>query len=326
MSNDAPEVEKLSMANTKKEMLQAYNRVLKQLTEKRRAAMKPAEERAEKRKSEARAVADALSTEAIGRQIGVLKSEVGNTLNELADRLEAETSKYAQVRIAVEAAEAELREIYEIEKTASSLAALVEAQREKQEAFEAEMAGAREEFETEMNWLREEWKREKAQHEATQKEKNAAEQKRREREEEEYRYQFERQRQSTLEQYEHEAELKQLREKVEQYPGELEKAVSHAVDETTKRLEREAQNRINLLEKESIGERNVLHSRIEALEGTVEKQAEQITRLSQQLEHSYRQVQEIAVKAIEGPSVSRAASHLQAPAAPDLPPRSTQRD
>ena len=49
-------------------------------------------------------------------------------LNELADRLEQETAKYAQIKVAVSAAEADLREIYEIEKAAASLAALLEAQ------------------------------------------------------------------------------------------------------------------------------------------------------------------------------------------------------
>ena len=37
----------------------------------------------------------------------------------------------------------------------------------------------------------------------------------------------------------------------------------------------------------------------------VKQQAEQIAKLSQQLEHSYGQVQDIALKAIEGSSMSR---------------------
>jgi hypothetical protein len=351
MTNDTPETEKLTMANTKKEMLQAYNRLLKQLTEKRRAEMKPAEEVAEKKEAESRAVADSLSTEGIGRQIGVLKSEIGRTLNQLADRLEEETSKYAQVKKAVAAAEAELREIYDIQKAASSLAALIEAQKKKREEFEEEMATEREVFESDMNYQRDEWKTEKTQHEAMIKERNAAEQKQREREQEEFKYQFERQKKLTLEQYEHEkaklereihvkreqmerdladrenavaaaeAELKQLREKVEKHPGELEEAVTRAVEEATSRLERDGQNKIELLQKEYVGERNVLNSRIEGLQATVDKQAEQIARLSEQLEHSYRQVQDIAVKAIEGSSAARSSGHLRPSTAPDLPPR-----
>ena len=354
MTNETPEVEKLSMANTKKEMLAAYNRLLKQLSEKRRAELKPDETAAERKKAEAKAVADALSTDPIGKQIGVLKSEIGRMLNELADRLEEEMAKYTQVKKAVEAAEAELHEIYDIEKAASSLAALIEAQKEQREQFEAEMRKARtdleaeiqstrSQFEAEMNAKREQWQKEKAQYEAMMKEYETAEKKKRQREQEEYKYQFERQKQLAQEQFEYEkarlereielkreqmerdlaerekavaaaeAELAELRERAERAPAEVEKAVAQAVKETTARLEREAKTRLELLQKEFAGERNVLNSRIESLQETVAKQAEQIARLSQQLEHSYRQVQDIAIRAIEGSSAARSASALATP-------------
>jgi DNA repair exonuclease SbcCD ATPase subunit len=354
MSDATPEVEKLSMANTKKEMLQAYNRLLKKFTEKRRAEMKPADEVAAKKKTEAKTVADSLSTEGIGRQIGLLKSEIGGTLNELADRLEAETAKYTQVKKAVEDAEAELREIFDIEKAASSLAALLEAQKQKREEFNEEMATTQEDFDDEMKAQREAWEKEKAQYEAAVNEQKAAEEKQRQREQEEFKYEFDRRKQLALEQYEHEkatreremqvkreamekdlaerenavaaaeAELSQLRAKVEEHPVALEQAVARAVKETTERLERERQSQTALLEKEFTGERNVLNSRIESLQATVEQQAEQIAKLSQQLEHSYRQVQDIAVKAIEGPSASRSAGRVYPPGAHDLPPQSPQ--
>ncbi len=362
MTDETPDIEKLSMTNTKKEMLQAYNKVLKKLTEKRRAELKPVEAATEKKQAETKAVADSLSTEGIGRQIGLLKSDIGKTLNDVADRLEEETSKYAQVKRAVETAEAELQEIYEIEKAASTLAALLEAERQQREEFDAETTAAREEMESEMaearqefdnviSSQREEWKKEKTKQDATAKEQGATEKKRREREREEYQYEFEREKQLAREQYEHEkatldreiqskretlerelsdrenavavaeVELKQLREYSEQFPGELEKAVARATKETSGRLEREGQNKIDLLQKEYEGERNVLKSRIEALQETVSKQAEQVGQLSQQLEHSYRQVQDIAVKAIEGPSATRPAGGVHATAGPEATPR-----
>jgi len=356
MTNGTPETETVTMANTKKEMLDAYNRLLKQLKEKRRAEMKPAETAAEKKKAEAKGIADSLSTEGIGRQIGVLKSEIGKALNDLADRLEAEMSKYTQVKKAVEAAEAELAEIYEIEKTASSLAALLEAQKQKKEEYDAEMQTTREAFEGEMSSQRETWKNEKTQYEAMMKEFNDFEKKKREREKEEFKYEFDREKQLTLEKFEHEkakleresqlkreemerdlserekavaaaeVELQQLRETVEGSPGELENAVAQAVKATTERLERDSQTSIELLQKEFAGERNVLNSRVESLQETVQKQTEQIAQFSQQLEHSYRQVQDIAVKAIEGPSTPRSAAPPQSTGATDQPPRHTPSD
>jgi hypothetical protein len=344
----APDAEKLTMANTKKEMLAAYHALLKKLNQKRDAEMKPAEAVAEKKKAEARAVADSLSTEGIGKQIGILKSEISRTLNELAEKLESETSKYTQVKKAVQSANAELLEIYEIEKAASSLAALLEAQRQKREEFEREITAAQEKHESEMAAQREEWKKENSQHEAMVDERNAADQKQRDREQEEYKYQFARQKKLAAELHEHEkaklerevqhrreevekdlstreeavaaaeVELKDLQEQIEMAQLKQERAVAQAVKETTERLNREHQAKTELLKKEFAGEGNVLKSRIESLQESVEKQAQQIARLSQQLEHSYAQVQDIAIKAIEGSAASRSSAPLASSAAQPL--------
>jgi predicted RNase H-like nuclease (RuvC/YqgF family) len=65
------------------------------------------------------------------------------------------------------------------------------------------------------------------------------------------------------------------------------------------------------MRKEFIGERNVFTTRIESLEKIVKEQNEQISKLSQQLEKAYQQVQEIAVKTIEGSSVAKSITNLQ---------------
>ena len=345
--SDTPETPALTMTNTKKEMMQAYERLLKQLKEKKKAEMKPEETVAERKRVQAVAVADAASSAGIANQIASLKTEIGKTLNELADRLEQETVKYTQVKLAVESAETELREIYDIEKAAASLAALLEAQKQEKEQFEAEMTAEREKlddeisthreaFDYEVKTQREEWKKERAEYQASVKEQEETDKKRRQREQEEWKYQFDRERQAAEEKRQHElarldreiqlkqeqlekvladreqalaaaeAELQSLRARAEQFPSELDQAVSRAIQETTTRLERERKYAIDLLQKESAGEHNVLISRIESMEQTIEKQAEQIAKLSRQLEHSYGQIQDIAVKAIEGPSTSRA--------------------
>ncbi|WP_298273484.1 hypothetical protein [Geobacter sp.] len=64
----------------------------------------------------------------------------------------------------------------------------------------------------------------------------------------------------------------------------------------------ESDTRLELLKKEYEGERNVFLARIAALEGKVKEQAEQVTKMNAQLEKAYGQVQQIAVKAVEGSS------------------------
>jgi len=320
------------MANTKKEMLAAYKELLKRLKAKRQAEMKPQERVEEKQKQKAVEVADSLSTEGIGKEIGNLRSEIGTMLVELSDKMEEEIGKYRQVKQAVDAREQELREIFEIEKEASSLAALIEAQKEKQEQFDSEMAEKKEELEYEIEATREEWEEEQKTHQAEVQARDEAEKKRRAREAEEYKYTFEREKQLTQEQFEYEkakmeregqlqreqkegdltareqalsekeAELSQLREKVVAFPAELDAAVEKAVQGTTDQLTKEAQAREALMKKEFEGEQKVLTSRIESLQQTVQEQQQQIAKLSDQIEKSYTQVQDIAVKAIEGSS------------------------
>ncbi|HZK82467.1 MAG TPA: hypothetical protein VFC46_15400, partial [Humisphaera sp.] len=67
------------------------------------------------------ATADALSTEGVVKSIGELRSSIGKTLAQLSDRLEEEVSKYVQIQRAIVAKEAELKEIYDIQKNASTL-------------------------------------------------------------------------------------------------------------------------------------------------------------------------------------------------------------
>ena len=341
MANREFKPERITMKNTKKEMLEAYNEVLQQLREKRAVELKPEEEIEEKKIKEAVEVTDSLSTEGIVQEVSTLKLEVGRLLSQLSDRLEEEVSKYRQVRQAVEAKQKELQEIYEIEKSALSLAALIEAQHQKRQQTEAELAARKEELTREIETLRTEWGKEKKVHEAEIKERDGDEQKRREREKEEYLYVFQREQQLAREQFEDEkarldreiayrreqmekeladrekaivekeTELNELRKQVSAFPKELQSAISKAVKEAIQRVESEAKNREELLKKEFDGERNVLNTRIESLEKTVTEQSEQIAKLSQQVEKAYSQVQDIAIKAIEGTSHSQPLTNLQ---------------
>jgi hypothetical protein len=65
------------------------------------------------------------------------------------------------------------------------------------------------------------------------------------------------------------------------------------------------------LKREFAGERNVLTTRIAALEQTAKEQADRIATLLHQAEKAYGQVQEIAVRAIEGSASSKQLANLQ---------------
>ena len=337
-----PQGEEVTMANTKKEMLEAYQELLGRLQAKRQAELKPEQRVKEREEKTAVEASDSLSLDGIGQEIGTLKSEIGRMLGQLSDRLEDEIEKYQRVKRAVEVRERELKEIYEIERAASTLTALLDAQKERREQFDAEMAEQKEELEGEIEATREEWEEETEAYKAEVKERDAAEKKRRDREAADYKYQFGREKQLAREEFEYEkakleretefkreemakdlaarekalaeseGELNGLRERAAAFPPELEAAVGKAVGEATERLGPEAETRQELLNKDFEGERNVLSSRIESLQRTVQEQADHVARLSAQIEKSYGQVQDIAVKAIEGSASVKALASMQA--------------
>lgn len=332
---------KLTLRNTKEEMLDAYQAVLRQLDEKRKVEQKPEEKIQEKKTAEVVAAADALSTEGIGREIGNLKSEIGKMLIQLSDRLEGEMARYENVKQAVESKERELKEIYEIQKNATSLMALIETQRQKREAFDEAMAADKAALEEEIETRRDEWEREATQRELDIKETAAANKKKLDREAEEYRYAAEREKKLARETFEDEKarlereltlrretldrelaereravaaceeEIESLRRRAETFPAELDQAVARAAKEAGAREIAQADSKLALMKKEFEGERGVFLSRIEALEKSLKEQSAQNAKLAQQIEKSYGQVQEIAVKAIEGSSSSQTLAGLQ---------------
>ncbi len=334
-------IKKLSEKNTKQEMLESYQNVVKQLEEKRQAELNPERKLEDKKAEAALKAASTVAAEEIDREIGGLKSEIGKMLAGVSEKLAAEANRFRSLQKAVETKEAELRELYGIEKSASSLAALIEAQNQKQRDFEVESAQRRDQLQQEMEEARLAWQKERQAHEAEVRERDAAEKKAREREKEQSDYAFKREQQAmrdklndekaTLEKelrlkkeaaaqefaerervlVEKETELNTLRAKTAAFPKDLESAVDRAVKETTDRLKLEAKNREELLKKESEGERNVLTTRIESAEKLAKDLAEQSARLNKQLESAYQKVQEIAEKTVESAGQSKSLADLQ---------------
>jgi hypothetical protein len=332
---------KLTLTSTKQEMLQAYNTLLKELEARQAGELKPEKKIEEKKNREAVQVAESLTAEGVGKEIAALKIEIGKTLTGISDRLEGEVGRFISIRNAIGAKEKELAELYEIEKSAMSLAALIEAQNQKRQEFAAEMEEKKESLRQDIEGARTASKKEQDEHDAAVKERDAAEKKRQLREKEEFDYAFKREQQTAADRFAYEkaklekelkdkkeqleqelsareaaiaareAELGDLRKQAAQHPKELETSVARAVKETSDRLLMAAKSREDLLMKEAEGESNVFKARIELLEKTTKEQSERITALTKQLEAAYQKVQDIAVKTVEGASNSKSVASLQ---------------
>ena len=341
MAEKNTSAKKLSDKSTKQEMLEAYQALAKQLEEKRQAELNPERMIAEKKTDAALKAATAVAADGIDREIGGLKSEIGRMLGEISEKLAGEATRFRNLQQAVEAKEQELRELYGIEKAASTLAALIEAQNQKRRDFETETAQQRDTLTAEIEETRVAWQDERQAHEAEQRERDATEKKARDREKEQFEYAFKRDQQAVRDKFADEkatlekelrsqketgekelaereramaaaeAELNTLRTKAAAFPKELESAVLQTVKEATEKLKLESKNREELLKKEVEGERNVFTTRIESLEKTAKDLAEQNARFGKQLEAAYQKVQEIAEKTIESAGHAKSLAELQ---------------
>lgn len=328
--------------STRKQLKEVTQAVLEELDEQAQDTLRPEKQLEEKRQQEVVAVADSLTTDSQGlAEIGHLKLSLSKVLTQLSEQLDSELQKYQAVQKAVTVKEQELREVYDIERRANTLAALIEADNRQRAEFEVEMAGRRDTQEQEIAALRERWQKEKAEYEQALKAAKDAEKRTRDREKEEFEYNFQREQtvarnkfadeSAALEKEIHErreklekelvererevaareTELRELRIKVEALTKDRDTAVTQAVAAVREKLTTDAKAQTDLAQKQFEGERNVLSTRIEGMEKTVKDQAAQLAKISSQLETAYGKVQDIAVKAIEGSANVKAFQGLQ---------------
>jgi hypothetical protein len=332
---DPTNIPNVSMANTKKELLEAYEAAKKRLNRLNKNLLDAEKARKQLEKKVAETTADSEAAQDPVTRLHDLRGTISRELTDLAERFETEIETYRKIKSAIETKQAELDTIYEVETAASDLAALIDAQRVKKELFEQEMAAQQAAFDAELQEQRTQWQREKTDHDRRVKEQAEAVAKQRQREKEEHEYAFAResaqrknaledelqtlekelavkrsdfendvqQRTTTLDTREeaiagHEKEMAALQKEVEGFPKRNEASVQSAVAQATDRLTQTFKSDKALMQARFDGEKNVLLGKIEALEKMVASQAAQIADLSKKSELAYEKVQDIANRAV----------------------------
>ncbi len=248
----------------------------------------------------------------------------------LEDDLVREARRLADLRGAADGLIARLGTEHDIEVGESTLEDLVRRAVEEADAADAAFAEKKRAHEAEMRTLKATWKEEQARHTAQVSERDADRKKAVEREQAEYNYGLERRRaaeadadtmrrktaEKALAEFEaetraawaareeaietREAELTELTEKAEAFPGELAAAVEKAKATGAAMARKQAESDARMRAKTLEGQTRLADERIEALEGTIATQKRRIERLGAQLEAALEQAQQLAVKALEG--------------------------
>ncbi|MFZ1982936.1 MAG: hypothetical protein WAU91_00905 [Desulfatitalea sp.] len=335
MDASQDDIPKITPTSTKKEMHDAYKQLIKKIEDRSKTELKPERVKQDRQVKETVQAAETIASDSVSKRLGDLKIAIDKELSDLALTLEAETHRFKQIKSAIEMKDNELQEIFEIERNAHTLAALLESQKQKKAEFETDMAENKQRLEEDIQQTRARWEREKQQHQDALKEQKQAEEKSRKREKEENDYNFNRDQalqkaklndeletltkevqkkrvefdqhvadtHSNLQQREkivteREQHVDHLEARVAAFPQELEAKLAQAVKAAVDSVKSENSKNEQLLKKGFEGEKNVLQTRINAMEQTVASQARQIDILTQQLEKAYEKVQDIAVKAV----------------------------
>lgn len=109
---------------------------------------------------------------------------------------------------------------------------------------------------------------------------------------------------------EQEEELARLKKEVDDLPVRLQKETEAAALRGRKDAEARLEQEILVLKKDAESDKRLAELRVKTLEETLAHNAAHIAALEKQLADAKQQVQDIAVKAIEGASGAKALSHI----------------
>jgi colicin import membrane protein len=314
---------------SKADVQQDFLKIREEVAATREARNAKADEAANLNEAEVRQAVEALSVEGVAQSISALSIQISKALAAVSDDLIAEVQRLAVVREAVALERAELERLHKIDVAATALDQLAQDYDSKSEALEAAMSTRRATWDAELK------ARERAEKEY---DENLKKQRQRETEEYEYKKTIDRkkaqekydedmrsiekknrEKQETLEKSweqrertikEREEEYVRLQREVSGFPARLQAETERAASDATRQTEQRFEQQVLMMTKEREADRRLSDLQIKTLEEGVARQTAQMAALQKQLDEAKQQVQDIAVKAIEGASGARALSHV----------------
>jgi colicin import membrane protein len=315
--------------HTRAEEDKEFESIIREEEQKRAVSSPKTEELDKLRNQEIRQAVEGISVDGVVQKISGMGLEISRSLSELSARLVAEVERLTTIREAVALEQRELERLHKIDIAATSLDNMLQDYNSEKEKLEGEITSSR------ATWEEEERMRARDQKDF---EDNLKKQRQREMEEYEYKKALERkkaqdkydedirllekkdkEKQESLEKSwqqreaalkERETEWAQLKKEVDDFPAQLKKEVDASVAVALKGAEQKFEQQMILLRKDSEAEKRVAELQIQSLKNAVDRQAAEIEKLQVQLEEAKKQVQEIAVKAIEGASGAQALTQI----------------
>jgi colicin import membrane protein len=287
------------------------------------------EELSKAKELEVRQTVEGISMEGVVHSISELGIEISKALAGLSDKLVSEVDVLASVREAVALEQRELGRLHKLDVAATALDQLVQDHALQRKNLEEEIAAQRTA-----------WEEERRQTERDRKDQEENLRKQRQREIEDYEYKKSLERKKAQDQYdeerkaverqnrekqealekswqqreaalkEREEELARLKKESEEFPTRLKREIELATNQATRAAQEKFERESVLLKKEAESEKRLGELQVKTLKEEIARQAAQLAGLQKQADDAKQQVQEIAVRAIEGASGARALAHI----------------
>ncbi|MGH1396915.1 MAG: hypothetical protein ACRAVC_23205 [Trichormus sp.] len=330
---------KLTDKNTKAEILQAYEELTREasglksqitqvLKEQKTSNQEPAKTTLNQPMNQSATIQQKMNYTI--ESLAKIQLGFGSAANELSEKLTTQATRLEEIIKAVENEVEQLKQLHSLEVTDDTLDTLLTAYEENCKTYQEEFTERYDLLSQEILEYNNAWQKEQEEYKKNLKERNDNLNKTRQRETAEYKYDLELQRRLNIDEYEQQQkalyqQLDELREeaekqwferektiserekqfeeykmKVEGFPKEKEAAIKKATEEGKGIAHYQAKVKADLYAKEVEGQKRFYEQRLQSLEQTITNQETRLQNLSKQLESALKQVQDLAVKAIEG--------------------------
>ncbi len=328
---------------SKPEVEKEFVKIADEVAEQKESSDSKAKELARLRQAEIDQAVEGISVEGVVQKLSNLGLEISKALAEISGKLVAEVEQLTSIREAVALQTKEIERLHKIDIAATAIDHLIQDYESQKQKLEAEISAQREA-----------WSAEELQRAREEKEYEDNLKKQRQREVEDYEYKKALERKKAQDKYEEEMRLLEkknkekqeelekswkqretalrekeeewtrLRKEIDEFPVRLKTEVDLAVSNAVKSAEQKFEQERILLKKDGESERRLGELQIKALQDTVARQSAEIEKFQVQVEEAKRQVQDIAVKAIEGASGAQTLSHINKIAMEQAKPRAPQ--
>lgn len=263
----------------------------------------------------------------------LLQAGFGGAVSELSEQLTREATQLQELQKNVELELEQLKDLHGLEEVCdNTLDVLVQRYEENSKTFTEELTQQQETLEQQFQEQQDAWQKEQAQHQKQIQERNENYKKTQARDRESYQYNLELRRDLDTEEYEQtqqtlykqleelqqqrekqweerektiaekEKEYAEVKAKVEEFPQKLEENIKRGKESGRNIGNYQAKVKADLFAKEVEGQKQFFELRVKSLSETIQNQENRIQSLSKQLDAALKQVQDLAVKAIEGTS------------------------